>query len=131
MRIMARRADDETEGHWGSLMANILFINSAVLMKHTFVSQTDAGACAGLGLGAEVRCSLDCGGVDGRLGVMPRSDVCPVQGSRVLREGVYKRGLPHQRTVCPELVFNGEEEVVRQRHGRWSDESIGFIRIEG
>ena len=29
MRIMARRADDETEGHWGSLMANILFINSA------------------------------------------------------------------------------------------------------
>lgn len=29
VRIMARRADDETEGNWGSLMANILFINSA------------------------------------------------------------------------------------------------------
>lgn len=35
----------------------------------------------------------------------------------VLREGVYKRGLPHLRTVCSELVFNGEQEAVRQRHG--------------
>lgn len=49
----------------------------------------------------------------------------------VLREGVYKRGLPHLRAVCSELVFNGEQEAVRQRHGRWSDESIAFIRTEG
>lgn len=130
VRIMARRADDETEGHWGSFMANILFINSADIDETHFVSQTDAGACAGLGVGAEVRCSLDCGGADSRLGVMPQSDVCLVQGSRGA-EGVYKRGLPHPRTVCSELVFNGGEEVVRQRHARWSEESIGFIRIEG
>ena len=65
-----------------------------ILMKHTFVSQTDAGACAWLGLGAEVRCSLDCGGADGRLGVMSWSDVCPVQGSRGAEGGSLQEGSP-------------------------------------
>lgn len=49
----------------------------------------------------------------------------------VLREAVYKRGLPHPRPVRSELVFNAEEEVVRQKHGLWSEESTAFIRIEG
>lgn len=66
VRSTARRADGETEGRWVILLANILFTNSADIDETHFVSQTDAGACAGLGLGAEVRCSLDCGGADGR-----------------------------------------------------------------
>ena len=35
VRSVARRADDETEGHWLILLANVLFINSAIFMKHT------------------------------------------------------------------------------------------------
>ena len=66
MRSAARRADGETEGQRVILPTNILFTNSADNDETHFVSQTDAGACAGLGLGAEVRCSFDCGGADGR-----------------------------------------------------------------
>ena len=61
VRSAARRADGETEGQRVILPTNILFTNSADNDETHF-----AGACAGLGLGAEVRCSFDCGGADGR-----------------------------------------------------------------
>ena len=52
-----------------------------------------------------------------------------VEGSRGA-EGAQKRGFPHQGTLCSELVVNGEEEVVRQRPGRRSEESMALVRVE-
>lgn len=51
------------------------------------------------------------------------------EGSRGA-QGAQKRGFPHQGTLCSEPVVNGEEEVVRQRPGLWSEESIALIRVE-
>lgn len=45
-------------------------------------------------------------------------------------QGAQKRGFPHQGTLCSEPVINGEEEVVRQRPGLWSEESMALVRVE-